>query len=117
MLFIDLTRKVLFKCQKIDENIPDSDDNTADYVDSDEFWNKVNINLIMRGFTATITVELEVKPSICNWLPYLGKFKRSSNILVNKATWELEVDCKELSEERLLEFMHKGKLIEIKKSS
>ena len=76
----------------------------------------------MRGFTPTIPVELEFKPSICNWSTYLGKCMRSSNLLVNtehrtihKATRELEVDCTELSEEQLLEVMHKGKLIEIKK--
>ena len=119
LLIADLNRKVVFKCHMIDENIPDSDDNTADCMDCDKVWNKVEINMIMRGFTATIPLELEVKPSICNWSPYIGKFTRSSNLRVNtehrkihKVTGELEVDCKELSEERLLEFMHKGKQIE-----
>ena len=122
VLLADLNRKVVFKCHTIDENIPDSGDNTADYVDCDMFWNKVEINMIMRGFTATIPLEVEVKASISNWSPYIGKYTRSSNLLVNtehrkihKATGELDVECKELSEEWLLDFMHKGKLIEIKK--
>ena len=122
VLIADLNRKVVFKCHMIDENIPDSGDNTADYVDCDTFWNKVEINMIMRGFTATIPLEVEVKASISNWLPYIGKFTRSSNLLVNtehrkihKATGELDVECKEVSEEWLLDFMHKGKLSEIKK--
>ena len=121
VLIADLNRKVVFKCHTIDDSIPDSDDNTADYVDCEEFWSKVKTNMIIRGFCLNTPVDFEVKPSICNWSPHIGKCTRSSNLLVNtehrkiqKGTGELEADCKDLSEERLLEFMHKGKLIESK---
>ena len=121
VLIADLNRKVVFKCHTIDENIPNNDDNTADYVDCIEFWNKVENNMISRGFSPKIPVEFEVKPAICNWSPHIGRFTRSSNLLVNtehrkihKATGEIEEDCRELSEERLIEFMHKEKLPEIR---
>ena len=121
VLIADLNRKVVFKCHNIDENTPNNDEDTADYVDCIEFWNKVENNMIARGFSPKIPVEFEVKPAICNWSPHIGRFTRSSNLLVNtehrkihKATGEVEADCRELSEERLLEFMHKEKLAEIK---
>ena len=58
------------------------------------------------GLTQTTPVEIEFKPSISNWLPHVGKFTRSSKLLVtiehqtiHKATEELEVDCREPLEE------------------
>ena len=90
-------------------------------MDCIEFWNKVENNMITRGFSSKTPVEFEVKPAICNWSPHIGRFTRSSNLLVNnehreihKATGEIEADCRELSEERLIEFMHKEKLPEIR---
>ena len=41
VLIADVNRKVVFKCHTIDDTIPNNDDNTADYVDCDEFWKKV----------------------------------------------------------------------------
>ena len=111
VLIADLNRKVVFKCRNINDNAPDSDDDTADYVDCDEFWGKVDI-----------PSNIHIKPSILNWSPYMGKFTRANNVMVNtehrkmhKQSGELEADCREMSEERLIEFMHKGKVVEIRK--
>ena len=40
-LIPDLNREVVFKCHTLGDSIPDSDDNTADYVDCEECWSKV----------------------------------------------------------------------------
>ena len=122
ILIADLNRKVVFKCRTIDDDIQKSDADMADYVDCEEFWDKVEINVLMKGFVISTPVDLAIKPSIHNWSPYMGRCTRSSNFLVNtehrkihKDTGELEADCRELSQERLMEFMHKGKAVEIRK--
>ena len=76
----------------------------------------------MKGFATNTPVDLAIKPSIINWSPYIGRFTRSSNLIVNtehrkihKDSGELEADCRELSQERLIEYMHKGKVVEIRK--
>ena len=76
--------------------------------DCQEFWNKVETNMIMRGFSLNIPLEFQVKPSICNWSSFIGKFTRSNNVMVNtehrnshRTTGEVEADCREVSEERL----------------
>ena len=52
VLIADLNRKVVFKCRNINNNVQDSDDDTADYVDCDEIWGKVDITIVMKGFTS-----------------------------------------------------------------
>ena len=47
VLTADLTRKVVFKCHNINNNVQDSDDDTADYVDCGQLWGKVDINILM----------------------------------------------------------------------
>ena len=78
--------------------------------------------MINRAFSLSIHMDFHVKLSVLNWLPHLGKFTRSSNLLVNtkpqkiqKGTGELEADCKELLEECVLKCMRKRKLIKMKK--
>ena len=102
--------------------MPKSDADMVDYVDFEEFWDKVEINVLMEGLVISTPVNLAIKPSIHNWLPYLGKSTRSSNFLVNtehrkihKDTGELDADCRELSQKRLIEFMHKGKAVRVRK--
>ena len=121
VLIADLNRKVVFKCRNLDDQVADCDDSTADYVDCEGFWNKVEMNIVMKGFTSSIPSDLQVTPSIFNWSPYMGRFTRSNNLMVNtehrkinKQSGEIEADCRELSEERLIEFMHKGKAVEIR---
>ena len=112
----------MFKCRTIDEDIPESDGDIADYVDCEEFWNKVDVNMSMKGFAQNTPGDMTIKPSILNWSPYIGRFTRASNLLVNtehrkihKDSGQLEAECRELSEERLIEYMHKGKGVEIRK--
>ena len=64
MLIADLKRKVVFMCHMIDDNIADSDDNTANYGDCERCYNKANI--IIKGFSLNLPVEFKVKPSIYN---------------------------------------------------
>ena len=121
ILLADQNRKVVFKRRKVDNKVADCDDSTADYVDCKEFWNKVEMNIVMKGFTSSIPSDLQVTPSILNWSPYMGRFTRSNTLMVNtehrksnKQSGEIEADCRELSEEHLLEFMHREKGFEIR---
>ena len=102
--------------------MPKSDADMVDYVDFVEFWDKVEINVLMEGLVISAPVDLVMKPSIHNWSPYIGRSTRSNNFLVNtehrkihKDTGELDADCRELSQKRLIEFMHKGKAVRVRK--
>ena len=83
VLIADSNRKVVFKCHTIDDSTPDNEDDSSDYVDCQEFWNKVETNMIMRGFSLKKLLDFQVKPSICNWSSFIGTFTRSNNLMVN----------------------------------
>ena len=105
-MIADLNGKIVFKCCTIKNDILDSDIDTADYVNCEEFWYIVEMNMIMKGLTINIPAQLVLKPSLIIWSPYMGKSTRSSNLMVNtehrkvhKGSGEVEPDCRELCEE------------------
>ena len=121
VLLADQNRKVVFKCRNVDNQVADCDNSIADYVNCEEVWNTVEMNIVMKGFTSSTPSDLQVKPSILNWSPYMGRFTRSNTLMVNtehrkssKQSGEIEADCRELSEDHLIEFMHKEKAVEIR---
>ena len=65
VLVADLNRKVVFKCSTVEDDIPDDVD-TADYVDCQEVWNKVEMNIIIKGLTTNTPEHLAIKPSTTN---------------------------------------------------
>ena len=83
ILIADVNRKVVVKCCTNDEDILESDGDIADYVDCEEFWDKVEVNMIMKGFAQNTPGDMTIKPSILNCSPYIDRFTRASILLVN----------------------------------
>ena len=123
ILIMDLNKKVAFNCNVSNLELPENyqmDD--ADLVDCDEFWGKVELSMILRGFSNRTIPEFEVNPNLLSWSPFIGRNTRKGPLLLNtehrkvsRSTGELESDCKEISEERLLELLHNSTYKEVKK--
>lgn len=69
--------------------------------------------MILRGFPGRKVKDFEVKPNLLHWAPYLGRRTRKSSLLFNtehrkvgRNDGELEKDCREITEERLVELLN-----------
>jgi len=94
----------------------------ADYVDCDEFWGKVELSMILRRFSNRTIPEFEVNPNLLFWSPFIVRHTRKGPLLLNtehrkvsRSTGEMESDCREISEERLLELLHNSTYKEVQK--
>ena len=122
ILIMDLNRKISFRCPMSELELPEKYDREgADRVDCEKFWEKVELGIVMRGFSDREVEELKVRPNLLNWAPYIGKETRESNNVYNtehrkiKADdGEMEADCREMTEERLYELLHQSTLHELK---
>ena len=63
-----------------------------------------------------------VEPSLLNWAPYIGKKSRRKKFLYNtkhrkvsRHTQELEKNCREVTEERILELLSQSKASDVAK--
>ena len=120
---MDLNKKVAFNYNVSNLELPENygmDD--ADFVDCNEFWGKVELSMIQRGFSNRTIPEFEVNPNLLFWSPFIGRHTRKGSLLLNtehrkvsRSTGELESDCGEISEERLLELLHNSTDKEVKK--
>ena len=111
--------KVVFKYRAVEEALEEEnplDDEMEnadpDLVDSDDFWEKVLGGILSRGFNGRKIDDLVIDPRLSFWSPYIGPKSRISNLLVNSEhckvnheKGDFEIDCRELSEERLIETM------------
>ena len=123
ILIMDLNKKVAFNFNVSNLELPENyqmDD--ADFVDCDVFWGKVELSMIFRGFLSRTIPEFEVNPNLLFWSPFIGRHTRKGPLLLNtkhrkvsRSTGELESDCREISEERLLELLHNSTYKEVKK--
>ena len=114
ILIMDLNKKVAFNCNVSNLELPEKyqmDD--ADLVDCDEFWGKVELSMILRGFSNCTVPKFKVNSNLLFWSPFIGRHTRKGPLLLNtehrkvsRSTGELESDCREISEERLLELLH-----------
>eukprot|EP00795_Rhopilema_esculentum_P004137 gene4136-20321_t len=122
ILIADLNRKVAFNCRVPDEALPDENDESSDFVNCDEFWSKIVTNSICTGFPNRSLPSVKVTPSLAFWAPYIGQKTRVGYYVVNsehrkvhRETGEPEIDCRELSQERLLEQMFEAKMPEVRR--
>ncbi len=121
ILIMDLNRKVSFKCPSSQLDLPDEyDEDKADYVDADRFWNNVEMAMLLRGFPDPIVEGFRVDPDLLEWAPFIGRHTRRGKLLLNtehrkvkKDTGDLETDCKEMTEESLYEMLHHSTLHEL----
>ena len=112
-LVMNLNKKVTFKCALSDLTLPDDyDENEADYVDCKKFWERVENSIVAKGLTEKTLEEFRISPNLLFWSPYIGPQTRSSQFILNtehrkisKDNGKLEADCREITEERLLEML------------
>ena len=120
-LIMDLNKKVSFACNMSDMELPEAyNRDDADFVHCDKFWENVELSMIQRGFPGRNLPELDVSPSLLSWSPFIGGLMRKSSLLLNTehrkvdhSSRELETDCREIPEERLLELLHNSSLKEV----
>ena len=118
----NLKKKVAFNCNVSNLELPENyqmDD--ANFVDCDEFWGKVELSMIQRGFSNCMIPEFEVNPNLLLFL-FIRRCTRKGPLLLNtehrkvsRSTDELESDRREISEERLLELLQTSTYKEVKK--
>ena len=121
ILIMDLNKKVSFACNKLDLELPeDYDMHDADYIDCESFWEKVELSMVLRGFPNRNVTEFQVRTHLLSWLPFIRRMTRRSDLLVNtehrkvdRTSGELERDCRDITEERLLEILHNSTVKEV----
>ena len=112
-LIFDLNKKVTFGCSASDLQLPDDyDEEETDHVNVEEFWRKVELCMVARGFSEKRMKEFEVQPSLLSWAPFISRKTRKGDFVlntehrkVNRKTGELEKDCRDITEERLMELL------------
>lgn len=89
---------------------------------SDDFWEKVELSMILRGFSNRTAPAFDVNPNLLSWSPFIRRHTRKGSLQLNtehrkvdRSTGELEGDCREISEERLLELLHNSTYKEVQK--
>ena len=120
-LIMDLNKKVSFACNKSQLELPENyNREDADFVDCDRFWEKVELAMVLRGFPGRMVPELVVETNLLSWSPFIGRSTRRSSLLLNtehrkvdRSSGELENDCRDITEERLLELLHNSTLKEV----
>ena len=118
---MDLNRKVGFKSPVSDLQFPEEyDQDEADHVDCSAFWNKVNTSIIMRGLSKNMSDVPSVEPNLLQWSPFIGPKTRKGLMVMNtehrkvhQENREIESDCCEVTEERLLELLQQATLKEV----
>ena len=125
VLIADLNRKVVFKYKETDDAnkfLQNCDEVERDLVNCEDFWKTVTKAMLSRGFRNRKITSIDIQPNLLNWSPYIGPNSRNCNFLYNsesrKIHWEtgeIEIDCRELSEERLIETMFESKLNDLRK--
>ena len=87
---------------------------------------KIELAVISKAFTSSNLKSLNIKPNLHYWAPYIGKkTKRCSNILNTehrkvKTGIEKNIeneDCREMTEERLLEMLSNDTLRKVKSAA
>ena len=125
VLIADLNRKVVFKYKETDDAnkfLQNCDEVERDLVNCEDFWKTVTKAMLSRGFRNRKITSIDIQPNLLNWSPYIGPNSRNCNFLYNsesrKIHWEtgeIEIDCRELSEERLIENIFESKLNDLRK--
>ena len=80
--------------------------------------------MLLHAFPGRAICELNLKPNFKEWAPYLGPFTRADDIVlntehrkINKGNGKLEEECREMSQERILEMLSNDSHLQIKRTS
>ena len=97
-----------------------------DEFNMDEFWEKVELNIISKAFTWVKIKSVSLKPNLYFWAPYFGKnLQRCINFLntehkkirrVHEST-AVQDEYKKMNEERLLKMLSNETLKKVKKAA
>ncbi len=117
---MDLNPKVSFQCQVESLHLPENykqDAEENDVVDCETFWANVELSMIVHGFPGANMQEFVVERNLLNWAPFIGsKSRRGTHVYntehrkVRMEDGRIEEDCREVTEERLLEILHQSTL-------
>ena len=84
ILIMDLNRKIAFRCAaekfQISENYCKDD---HDFVNVEDFWRRVELCMILRGYPGCTVEKFKIEPSLFDWAPYIGKLTRKNNNIYN----------------------------------
>jgi len=73
-LIMDLNKRVSFACDKLQlELLEEYDQNDADYVDCECFWEMVELAMLMRGGPCCTVPEFEVQTQLLSCSPFLER--------------------------------------------
>eukprot|EP00794_Sanderia_malayensis_P018519 gene18519-20377_t len=93
------------------------DKSEPDYVNCKSFWDEVVGSVLMQGFAKNVPV---LQPDLLRWAPFIGERSCKGSLLINsehkkvrQEDGELESDCREVTEERLLELLQQSNIKEI----
>ena len=96
---MDLNKKVSFACDKSQLELPEEyDQNDADYVDCECFWEKVELAMLVRRFPCHTVPEFEVQTQLLLWSPFMGKMTRKNDLLLNTEHRKVDRNSGELEE-------------------
>ena len=118
---MDLNRKIAFRCAaeklQISKNYCKDD---HDFVNVEDFWRQVELCMVLRGYPGCTVEKFEIEPSLFDWAPYIGKLTRKNNNIydtehrkVNPVTQTLEKDCRDVTEERIMELLTQSTVSEL----
>ena len=69
--------------------------------------------MLVRGFPCRTVPDFEVRMQLLSWSPFIGKMTRKNDLLLNtehrkvdRTSGKLERDCRDITEERLLELLN-----------
>ncbi|XP_071948919.1 HMG domain-containing protein 3-like [Antedon mediterranea] len=112
VLITDLQKKACFSLDVSGLELPELNEEN-DMVDVQSFWSQIKKEKLINGLLAEKENNpFSVKAAYTNWAPYIGEKTRANRATnsehrkVIRETSQLEVDCRETSEERLLEMLH-----------
>ena len=118
ILIMDVNKKVAFK------NNPSSDVSETEFpetVDCERFWKEVELKMLSRGLAGRKIKSYDIKPDMRYWSPFIDYKTRASNLLlnteykkVNSITNDLTVDCRDITEERLMDMIAKKKAKDVR---
>ena len=124
---MDLNKKIAFKCSINElENTSDADEEDiyGDTVNVALFWEKVEKKILLHAFPGRAICKLNLNPNFKEWAPYLGPFTRADDIVlntehrkINKGNGKLEEECREMSQERILEMLSNDSYLQVKNTA
>lgn len=103
-----------------EDDLPDIDDDSTDYVGCDAFWDKVHDNILGKAFPGPKLPSLTLRLKLSFWAPYIGPDTSKRDFVVNtehrkihRDTGEAEIDCRKITQERLIEEMFEGNALQV----